>query len=823
MMNDEELELRSLVENAKEIGLDLDDDIVNWIIVGSNFSQEKKTAKIQTLIGKAAELKEAKKGDAAAREHSIEAMYGSTFTCFKLPPVKLNRAAPPSTHAKEKEVDTQVEKVTFVQEALIERLTEGNWVKLEDIRIPTEREGKLLISGIGPTVFNTNKGGLEYANEADIQYYCLALVNDVLKCLGLFTTEVIAHLEVSIYTMRPDIIIVLRRSGKIFFAIEVKTPELHDSEVFGSRSVAGQIVSYLLAMKALGNPCPMGAIMTYNKIVLVTLKDFFATSDENEDGNDGLEGMETESGGNEGEARKEESKLNGMKPRDDDDDDDNGIDSQKNEENGIEKYKESVAVASKLLKEDNFPPLTVIADEAEACESRTRTPKKKPVPVVIMTKNKTEFDEELRKSFPKKKKKKIEPSVEDEDLDHVVKLQAFMSPVHVEGQVFPFLLQAILVAYLTGKVAKQNVVSVSENDGLGGESAFKISEDSFSWVTIRKGVTARIGDSNYARSRRFYVLGPLGDGRTAAVYLAATISGSICALKSYYVKSGSKADFDIVMKDAQEGEERWNELYKDRFKVCSLKLGNNPCLLMPYGTDVIPQKDGVSSSDNDVWSHRWNHIREILEELRRIAQAGYQYERSDLRFAHILLGADKKIFFCDLESLERIKDENPDIDSIAWSQLRTLFNPMMCDASNIPACRDWLRQNKRNPSELFERCKQCLQPILSDDLLDELTDESVNSDKHQVLLSALWFWNQHIKDAKVEKGQEKTGDSPLSKNSLESSTSNGATISTANSRKENDDNIISQQKGPKRPPIANTSSAMPLSSETTGNKHGRQD
>ena len=812
-MNDDEL--RSLVEKAKEDGLDLEDDYVNFIFC-STASQEEKKAKIEAHIGKMEKLIEMEKkmekliemekGDRAARKHSIENMYGSTFPSFKLPPVNINTAAPPSNAAKKKEIKTTQEKVTIVAEARIELLSEKNWVKVEDIRIPTERDGELLISELATKVFNTNERGLDYANEAGIQNYCLALVNDVLKCLGLFTDKVNAHLEVSIYTMRRDNIIVLRRSGKIFFAIKVKTPELHESEVFGSKSVAGQIASYLLAMKALGNPCPMGAIMTYNKIVLVTLEDFFATSDENEHGNDELESMEIESGGNDGEAQNEEPNHRS----DVDVGKSNGI-------NGVEKYRDSVATASERLKEDNFRSLGVIPDVVEKCESRTYTPKKKPVPVVYLTKNKAEVDEELAKSFPTEN----EPSVEDKDGDRIVSLQAFMSTVHEEGHVFPFLLQAILVAYTTGETAKSNIVSVSENDVLGSRLAFKVSRNSFSWVTIRKNLTAKTGDNKYVQSDQFYVLGPLGDGRTAAVYLAANMSGSICALKSYYVKSRLQADFDIAMEEAEEGGKRWKKLYGDRFNVQSLKLGNDPCLLMPYDIITETENVSVSSSDNAEWLDRWNRINDILEELRRIAKAGYQYEKSDLRFAHILLDTNDKIFFCDLESLEPINGENPDFESIAWSQLRTLFNPM-CDESNIPACREWLRRNMENPSEDFERCKEILQYKLPDDLLDELiTEESVNSDKHQVLLSALWFWNQHITVSKDEKGQGETGDSPLSKNSLESSTSNGATISTANSRKENE-NFTSQEKGRKRRHNGSTSSAVPLSQDTTGHQYGHQ-
>jgi hypothetical protein len=89
--------------------------------------------------------------------------------------------------------------------------------------------------------------------------------------LGL-PQKVEACLESTIYILRPDMVMVLKHTGRIFFVIEVKSPGKGD-EVFGSENAGGQIWSYLHAMKQLGNDLPMGAIMTYSKIALVTLED----------------------------------------------------------------------------------------------------------------------------------------------------------------------------------------------------------------------------------------------------------------------------------------------------------------------------------------------------------------------------------------------------------------------------------------------------------------------------------------------------------------------------------------------------------------------
>jgi hypothetical protein len=89
------------------------------------------------------------------------------------------------------------------------------------------------------------------------------------------------HAELSIYTMKPDIIVLFKFQGRIMFFVNVKSPEHeHDNNrknaVHDSKNVASQIWSYLYSMKALGVKHPMGAIMTYNRLSLVSLDDLSA-------------------------------------------------------------------------------------------------------------------------------------------------------------------------------------------------------------------------------------------------------------------------------------------------------------------------------------------------------------------------------------------------------------------------------------------------------------------------------------------------------------------------------------------------------------------
>jgi hypothetical protein len=67
-------------------------------------------------------------------------------------------------------------------------------------------------------------GPFEYANEFGVQELCKAIVDDALLALGLTDRYVKSHLEMSIYMMKPDIMLVLVCQGRVIFVIEVKSP-----------------------------------------------------------------------------------------------------------------------------------------------------------------------------------------------------------------------------------------------------------------------------------------------------------------------------------------------------------------------------------------------------------------------------------------------------------------------------------------------------------------------------------------------------------------------------------------------------------------------
>ena len=184
-----------------------------------------------------------------------------------LPPIKLNPAVKPST-------GSSARKGVTIPEAEITPCHEDTFIDPKDVVIPTHEVNAdgmeiKLPSKLGPSSFSVPY--LEYLNETAAQSYSACLVEDAIRCLGL-SDKLKSHLEVTLYSMIPDIIVIEYR-GCPLFPIEIKSPELKKGQVFMSRNVHGQIWIYLMILKQLGRKNPIGAIMTYNKIRLVSLSD----------------------------------------------------------------------------------------------------------------------------------------------------------------------------------------------------------------------------------------------------------------------------------------------------------------------------------------------------------------------------------------------------------------------------------------------------------------------------------------------------------------------------------------------------------------------
>ena len=243
----------------------------------------------------------------------------------------------------------------------------------------------------------------------------------------------------------------------------------------------------------------------------------------------------------------------------------------------------------------------------------------------------------------------------DKEVDRVV----YYSEVFENGHVFPFLLQAIEMAYQkVGPIFATDIPRIGHGECLGNRVVCKMGKNLFTWVktplyTMRgkkkKAFTANLQDFPDPLSQTFYLLGELGVGIHASVMLACNSSGRVCALKCYHVypsqlrtnrdrEEDENEEIESLRDVANAEADRWRLLYQDRFPhVTVVDLAGRPCLVMPYGTQV-QDRDSIT--------------QELEKELYRLAQRGFRYENNYNRWRNVLVDSQGQVFLSGLGSLE---------------------------------------------------------------------------------------------------------------------------------------------------------------------------
>jgi Family of unknown function (DUF5898) len=108
-----------------------------------------------------------------------------------------------------------------------------------------------------------------YQNETEIRDYVKHTINDAVALLGLESVLSVRP-EISLFSYRPDIIVVMHKRIGIILVVEVKKPGL---EVFTSHSVGGQVYDYLVGMFAGGVSRPFAVLSSYDRMVIAHLDD----------------------------------------------------------------------------------------------------------------------------------------------------------------------------------------------------------------------------------------------------------------------------------------------------------------------------------------------------------------------------------------------------------------------------------------------------------------------------------------------------------------------------------------------------------------------
>mmetsp|Transcript_15489 Transcript_15489/g.22443 ORF Transcript_15489/g.22443 Transcript_15489/m.22443 type:complete len:537 (-) Transcript_15489:350-1960(-) len=111
------------------------------------------------------------------------------------------------------------------------------------------------------------KDGFTYQNETKVQNLVSACLNDALQLLDL-SEDFLVESEFSVFSYRPDIVVVSHSLFGIILVIEVKKPAV---DVFTSHEPAGQVYDHLLGNLLSGVSCPFAVLTTYDEMVIAHL------------------------------------------------------------------------------------------------------------------------------------------------------------------------------------------------------------------------------------------------------------------------------------------------------------------------------------------------------------------------------------------------------------------------------------------------------------------------------------------------------------------------------------------------------------------------
>jgi hypothetical protein len=180
-----------------------------------------------------------------------------------IPQMEMNTAAAPSLGGKRATVLDMSENMQV--EAFIEN-TEVNFKEAN-----TDEWIKSGVAGLLGPKWNHSQTMLSNFNEASPSFYVTLLLHDVLHCLHMSSSASLGQ-EMSIFAMRPDIVIVRSRCRAILL-IKVKNPGEDGKKVLENNVPAGQVFDYAMGLKQMGNDNGIVLLTTYDYLRIACLND----------------------------------------------------------------------------------------------------------------------------------------------------------------------------------------------------------------------------------------------------------------------------------------------------------------------------------------------------------------------------------------------------------------------------------------------------------------------------------------------------------------------------------------------------------------------
>ena len=471
--------------------------------------------------------------------------------------------------------------------------------------------------------WDTKGAELPHVNESCVSRYVCNIVKDAAMCLGLDSSMFHVTTEMSFFSMRPDIVSV-HYGSQIIFCVEVKNPGRDPHIVMANEEAAGQCLDYTYGLRNLGIDVPIVCLSTYSLMRIGSCKESIKTILD--------------------EAIKRLNTVNAENP---------------------------FCANDQTKKKYEYPSPEMKNRLEIPRDEQPNTPKN-----ISVSKQNFKFKTPIKKFANEEDgggdNSAISDDTQDDDDDDEIgeggnREIFFSETIGLKDMLKGFYL-AIACAIVSAKqssAANGNQTTdriPKEGELVAGKYYNLVQAESYAWRKISDNIKATFALKEiWRKDVKIYLKEVLGMGSTGKVYLAMDSSGRHFAIKMLFFDSKTMKQFDPNenMKEREQQREelgeqiaeeakRWREIYPEYKKsIYEMKLNGLPCFAMPY-------VGSIKRSD------RAKLIPSIREEMMRILDLGYKYNRKDIRWRHMGLRCDKesktKLVFVDLESME--KEEN---------------------------------------------------------------------------------------------------------------------------------------------------------------------
>jgi hypothetical protein len=464
------------------------------------------------------------------------------------------------------------------------------------VDLPTPSyHGTIDVSSVMLDLRRARKTEFDYSTEADVQFMVSQLVADALEIMGV-SEHFDRKLEYSLFSYRPDLVVVRHHFLGVVLVIEVKKPEPEPDQpditisqkankrlkktggVFDGELVAGQLYDYLKGMNSAGNPTPFAVLSTFESLVIAWLD-----AEETED-----------------------------------------ILSRELLQLGSDKTEISTpAKKSAALDSPHSPapPAHAVVDLG---------------PPILKQAECLDVDEEEFDCGPAECR------------------QLKYSSVYKNKNA----LAALILALRCGMRAAEHRPTPrrlpNHGETMGGDCG-QMNENGMEWKKLPE--TTVWDYQGVARSKNLFLWKAIGQGASGRAFLACSSAGKACVLKFVIYDDSAVSRLPDAEKKEKTEEllaetkkkvqaecDRWKSVYPEFTKhVRILKQNSLWALQMPYFNPVPVDK-------------RESYLPQVRAVLEHFKHLGYSYRSGDLRWRHVGLKANGDCLLFDLESLEKIPE-----------------------------------------------------------------------------------------------------------------------------------------------------------------------